>query len=357
MANYLSYFLQILVWSIGPLLAFGCAVSLCRMLFTLLLGEERFSHSVLTLALAPSTPIRVLGSAAMALLFGHKIHSIRFLDLHDAEGELGYVENSYHPLNPWALFGKLFYAILPAFLTLLVVFLVLLGCFGDALPNFMRASIALAHQGGALYEYPALIGEFLGSLFAADGAFLLLRLLGALLILFLCMGAFVSVLELIGCFIGSGIYVFACAIFALALMLFDARVERLFFASLHAYASVFVGVYVVVLIGVLLLLALAATALAVRLLVERRAKQGRIVFEEATTQKKPRKARAERGENKKPKPKNTRRLVKRAHPDGFTVYEYEVGEDEVIDLTDTPVDEAKEEPKEEIPVQDNGEPS
>ena len=233
MANYLSYFLQILVWSIGPLLAFGCAVSLCRMLFTLLLGEERFSRSILTLALAPSTPVRVLGSAAMALLFGHKIHSIRFLDLHDAEGELGYVENSYHPLNPWALFGKLFYTIVPAFLTLLVVFLVLLGCFGDALPNFMRASIELAHQGGAFYEYPALVGEFLGSLFAAEGALLLLRLLGVLLILFLCMGAFVSVLELIGCFVGSGIYVFGCAIFALALLLFDARVERLFFATVN----------------------------------------------------------------------------------------------------------------------------
>ncbi len=343
MANYLSCFLQILLWSIGPLVVCGCAVYVCRMLFAYLLGEERLARSVLTFALAPSTPIRVLGSAAMALLFGHKIHSIRFLDLHDAEGELGYVENSYHPLNPVALLGKLFYAIVPAALTLLVVFLVILACFGQSLPDLMREAIALAHEGGAFYEYPALVGKFLGSLFAADGWWLVLRLFGAVLILLLCMGAFVSVFDLFGCLVGTGIYVFLTALFTLALMLFDARVERLFMASLHAYAATFVGVYAVVLIGALLLVLAAAIAFFVRLFLERYADGGHVVFDEDVPEK-PKKPRAPRRENQRPTPKTTRRRVKRTHPDGFTVYEYEVGADEVIDLTDMPQgDENKEE--------------
>lgn len=353
MANYLSCFWQILLWSIGPLLLCGVAVYVCRTLFTYLSGEERLSRGVLTLALAPSTPIRVLGSAAMAWLFGHKIHAIRFLDLHDAEGELGYVENSYHPLNPVALLGKLFYAVVPAALTLAVVFLVLLACFGQALPDFMRAAIKLAHEGGAFYEYPALVGDFLRALFVADGWWLVLRLLGAALILLLCMGAFVSVFDLLGCFIGTGIYVFLTALFTLALMLFDARAERLFMASLHAYAAVFVGVYAVVLIAAVLLLLGAAIAFFVRLFLERHAEGGRVVFDGDAAQK-PKKPRAARSERKQAAPKKdaARRPVKRVHPDGFTVYEYEVGEDEVIDLTDVPQSEENKEEQEQTAQQE-----
>ena len=347
MTNYLSCFWQILFFSIGPLLLCGVAVYVCRVLFTYLLGEERIARGVLTLTLAPSTPIRVLGSAAMALLFGHKIHSIRFLDLHDEKGELGYVENSYHPLNPVALFGKLFYAVAPAFLTLVAVFLVLLLCFGGALPTLMRDAIALAHEGAAFYEYPALIGSFLGSLFLAQGWWLVLRLVGAVAILLLCMGAFVSVFDLLGCFIATGMYAFLTALFTLALMLFDARAERLFMASLHAYATVFVGVCSVVLIGALLLVLGAAIAFGVRLLMARYAQGEEVITFEEEAPKKARKPRPAPQRNEMPKPKMVRRQVKRVHPDGFTVYEYEVGAEEVVDLTDVPQENSEEQPQQE----------
>lgn len=346
MANYLSCFWQILLWSIGPLLLCGMAVYVCRMLFTYLLGEERIARGVLKLTLAPSTPIRVLGSAAMALLFSHKIHSIRFLDLKNDEGELGYVENSYHPFNPVALFGKLFYAIAPAFLVLVSVFLLLLACFGTSLPTLMRDAIALAHEGAGFYEYPALIGKFLASLFAVDGWWLVLRLVGAVAILLLAMGAFVSVFDLLGCMIGTGIYVFFTALFTLALMLFDARAERLFMASLHAYATTFVGVYAVVLIAALLLVLFAAIALLVRLLMARYAKDGHVVFDE-DAQRKPKKPRQAPRKNEMPKSKTMRRQVKRVHPDGFTVYEYEVSAEEVVDLTDVPQENSEEQPQQE----------
>ncbi len=325
MANYLSCLLQILLLVCGPLAVLGCAVYLLRTLFTYLVGHEQLGRRMLVLALAPSTPVRVLGGAAMAILFGHRIDDICFLNVRDPDGELGFVENSYHPLNPVAQLGKLFLALVPALLSVFAVFLVFLVCFGSVMPDFMREVMDISYAQGGFAEYAGAVGRMLGAMFAASGWRLVLRLFGAVLIVALSMGAFVSVSELVGAFFGSVIFGGIGVLFTAFLMLFDMRAQRLFIGGLHAYVAILSGIYAVILAAALLLLLLGVVLFLVRTLTDRTRERARVTFEESDGEKKKEEA------SKKKEKKTERKPVRRIHPDGFTVYEYDVVEETPVD--------------------------
>lgn len=333
MANYLSCLLQVLLLVCGPLAVLGCAVYLLRTLFTYLVGHENLGRRMLVLALAPSTPVRVVGGAAMAILFGHRIDDICFLNVRDPDGELGFVENSYHPLNPIAQLGKLFLALVPALLCAFAVFLVFLVCFGSVMPDFIREVMDISYAQGDFAAYAGAVGRMLGAMFAASGWRLVLRLFGAVLIVALSMGAFVSSTELVGAFFGSMIFGGIGVLFTAFLMLFDMRAQRLFIGGLHAYTAILSGVYAVILIASLLLVLIGVVLFLVRTLTDRTRERARVTFEES-----------DGGEEKKEAPKKKekkteRKPVKRVHPDGFTVYEYDIVEE-------TPVNEPTAEPAE-----------
>ncbi len=319
MANYLSCLLQILLLVCGPLAVLGCAVYLLRTLFTYLVGHESIGRRMLVLALAPSTPIRVLGGAAMSILFGHSIDDICFLNVRDPDGELGFVENSYNPFNPIAQLGKLFLALVPALLSAFAVFLVFLLCFGNVMPDFIREVMDVSYAQGGFDEYAGAVGHMLGEMFAANGWRLVLRLFGALLIVALSMGAFVSSAELVGAFFGSMILGGFGILFTAFLMLFDLRAQRLFIGGLHVYVAVLSGVYAVILIASLLLLLFGVILFLVRTLTDRTRERARVTFEEDEGKEEKKEAPKEKKTERKP--------VKRMHPDGFAVYEYDVVEE------------------------------
>ena len=327
MANYLSCLIQILLLVCGPLAVLGCAVYVLRTLFTYLVGHESIGRRMLVLALAPSTPVRVLGGAAMAILFGHTIDDICFLNVRDPDGELGFVENSYHPFNPVAQLGKLFLALVPALLSAFAVFLVFLLCFGNVMPDFMREVMDISYAQGGFGAYAGAVGRMMGAMFAASGWRLVLRLFGAVLIVALSMGAFVSVSELVGAIFGSMIFGGMGVLFTAFLMLFDTRAQRLFISGLHAYAAVLSGVYAVILAAALLLVLLGALLFLVRTLTDRTRERARVTFEESEEEQGKKQA------PKKKEKKTERKPVKRVHPDGFTVYEYDVVEETPVEET------------------------
>ena len=329
MANYLSCLLEILLLVFGPLAVLGCAVYFLRTLFTYLVGHESIGRRMLVLALAPSTPVRVLGGAAMAILFGHSIDDICFLNMRDPDGELGFVENSYNPLSPVAQLGKLFMALVPAFLSALAVFLVFLLCFGNVMPDFMREVVDISYAQGGFAEYADAVCRMLGAMFKAGGWQLVVRLFGALLIISLSMGAFVSSAELVGAFFGSLIWGGFGVLFTAFLMLFDLRAQRLFIGGLHAYVAILSGVYAVILIASLLLVLLGVALFLVRTLTDRTRERARVTFEEDEGKE------ARNGAAKKKEKKTERKPVKRMHPDGFTVYEYDVVEEVPVDESAT----------------------
>ena len=350
MANYFSCLVQILLLVCGPLALFGCAVYLLRTLFTYLVGHEHLGRKMLVFAFAPSTPIRVLGACAMAILFGHTISDVCFLNVRDPDGELGFVENSYNPRNPVAQLGKTFLALVPAFLSAVAVFAVLLVCFGNVLPDFMREVVDISYARGGLTAYAGAVGRMLAALFAASGWHLVLRLFGAALILVLSMGAFVSITELMQSYYGMLILGGIGTLFTAFLMLFDMRAQRLFIGRLHAYTAVLSGVYAVILIASLLLLLMGVSLFLFRVMTDKADERDAVSFEDEDEKKKKSapKASAQEAPKKAPQKKEQpearveRKPVKRVHPDGFTVYEYDV-----LEETQEEAEKAAQEPQKE----------
>ncbi|MCZ9311024.1 hypothetical protein PAF15_03420 [Weissella koreensis] len=59
--------------------------------------------------------VHELSHAVVAIIFGHKIKSISFLQPADAQGTLGYVEHTYDPHNWYQTLGNFFIGIAPIF--------------------------------------------------------------------------------------------------------------------------------------------------------------------------------------------------------------------------------------------------
>ena len=233
MGTFLSCFLQVLLLTCGPSLIFAVALSFCRALFVLLAGEEH--RRFLLVALAPSTPLRELGHALFAVLFFHRVTEARFLDLHDPDGELGYVEHSYNPRNPVAVLGNFFYAVGPIVIGLFAVYSVYWICFGRVMVDFRAELAAIAEAGGGFADYFRASLTLPGAMFRADVA-IPLKILGAVLLLLLCMGLFVSVRDLLDSLTGFGIYAGLAAVAAAVLSLFDGRIRGAAIDGLRAFA-------------------------------------------------------------------------------------------------------------------------
>lgn len=263
MGNLLSCFFQILFLTCVPLFAFGLAVFFCRWLFISLVGTED-GRPLLVGCFALSTPLRELGHAIMAVLFMHRITDACFLNVHDANGELGFIEHSYHPRNPVAILGNFFYAIGPLAVGLFSVWAVLLLCFGDVMSDFAATVAALGESAGVL-DYlrvslsllPAMVG-------AKTGAFL--KVLGGVLLLLLCMGIFVSLAEAVQALGGFLIYAGLVFVFSAVLSLFDPRLQRILLDGLRGFATGVTALFLVVLLAVGALLAIGCICFLLRTL-------------------------------------------------------------------------------------------
>ncbi len=254
MEQFLSSFMQIVFFLCGPLVVFGLAVFFCRALFVALVGDSTFGRRLLLFAFTLSTPLRELGHAFMAVLFFHSVEDIKLLDVHAPDGELGFVEHSYNPKNPVALLGNFFYALGPLCFGLAAVYLVFLVCFGNAMPDLIAKTALLAESGGDFGEYFGAAAGLLPTMFEGGGVGIIAKIVGVLLLLLLCMGAFVSVYELTDAFSGFVIFCGITAAFSAILMLFDARVQRLVLGALRGFAAVVTALNLVLLLAVAALL-------------------------------------------------------------------------------------------------------
>ena len=255
-AALISTFFESLLLSCGPLIVLGVAVYFCRALFLFLLGREH-GHRLQLAFLAPSTPLREVAHALSAILFFHSVTEVGFLNLHDPDGEIGFVEHSYHPRNPLAQLGNFVYALAPLALELFLVYLLLITCFGGVMTTLSAELAALTAAGSGIGAYLAVAFSLLPAMLRA-AAPLWLKLLGFAALAFLCMGIFVSLNELIEGLLGFLIYAGAVLVFTAVLMLFDTRVQRILLGGLRSFATTVTALGVVVLTVVAALVALAA---------------------------------------------------------------------------------------------------
>ena len=126
MAQFLSYFAQLLLYSLVPFAAFGLLIFCCQRLFCLFVTPRNGKPLLLAVS-ALSVPVRVAGQAVACFLFAHRIEDICFFDPNAEDGEFGYLDHSYNPKNPLAVVGNFFFAIGPIVMGLFAVLVVALS--------------------------------------------------------------------------------------------------------------------------------------------------------------------------------------------------------------------------------------
>ena len=245
--TFIECFLEIVGLSCLPLLLIGLAVWACRELFCFFVGNNSGRPLVKALSVL-STPLREAGHVMMAVIFWHRVEDMQLLNLNDPDGEFGFVEHSYNPRNPVALLGNFFYALGPAVLGLLLVFLIFLTCFHGVLPSYFEEVKALGEAGAGIGGYLKAVLLILPQMFTAGDAGVIPRIIGCALLLLICFGIHISPAEIFEAV--SGILIFGVLALAASgvMMLFDDRVMRIALSGFRSFSTVVTALYMVVLI-------------------------------------------------------------------------------------------------------------
>ena len=247
MEEFVPYFLQILLLLTVPPLLFGVVASFCHGAFFSLVGYGRCRGVALLFHLL-ITPMREFAHLVACILTMHHVADFRLLNLYDPDGEIGFVEHSYSRRNPLALFGNFLFAVLPAALGLFLVFVVVLCCFGSSFGEFSSALSAMGESGASFGEYAGLAFGFVASMFrdATSGVFL--KILGAVLLLILSIGTFISLQDLADSI--SGIVIFGIILFSFAgitAVACDDRTRRLILSGVRTFSVSVCALFAVVL--------------------------------------------------------------------------------------------------------------
>ncbi|MBE6629577.1 MAG: hypothetical protein E7624_01850 [Ruminococcaceae bacterium] len=260
--QFLILLAQILFLGTVPVLFFGLILWLIRHMIIFLLGGP-VGRKVQKFLFACTAPVRAAGHVMAAVLFWHRVERVRFLRWNAPDGELAFVEHSYHPRNPVALLGNFFYALTPAFLSLALTLAVFLLCF-DGVTQGLVETVSALEGSGSFVDYARAAWGLLPAMFSSMKEHAALKILGALLLLLLSMGAFVSLRELVDAFTGILLYVGAALLCCGVLFLLDARVRRVALGALRAFATGVTALFLPLLLAALALLAFAAIFYLVR---------------------------------------------------------------------------------------------
>ncbi|MBQ8356635.1 MAG: hypothetical protein IJX39_02380 [Clostridia bacterium] len=247
MGTFLSSFIEMIFLSCLPPVLFGLAVWGCRQLYCWFVGDDSGRPLILA-ASALSTPVRELGHAMMAILSFHRIEDMCLLNLHDPDGELGFVEHSYTPRNPLAVLGNFLYALGPVVTGLGAILLIFLICFNGVLPPFFGEVAALGEQGAGFKEYALTALSLIPDMFGAGEANVWGRIIGCVLLLAVCLGVHITPAELTDALSGFLIFSLLLAFSVGVLMLFDDRVMRIALSGFRTYATAVTALFLVTLL-------------------------------------------------------------------------------------------------------------
>lgn len=262
MGSFGVLYLQMLFFSVGPLLLFGLLVWFARQVFIQLVGT-REGRPVLLSLFALSTPLREAAHVLASVLFFQRVEEVRFLDLRAPDGELGFTERSYNPRNYFAKFGNFAYALAPVMLGLLAVLCIYLTFFGGVMEQFFLDLSALG-EGGTLGDYLRLAVGLVPAMFVSGEVNLFAKIAGVLLLLFLCMGVFVSLPDLLDALFGMSVYAAALLLPTALLLLFDARIQHIATEGLRAFATGVLALFLPILLALAVLLAFGGVFFLVR---------------------------------------------------------------------------------------------
>lgn len=105
---------------IGLVYLVGYVISLINSLFYKVTGYSKFAIYATGFI---GTPVHELSHLAMCLVFLHKINEVKFFQINDKDGVLGYVNHSWNPKNIYQQIGNYFIGIAPIVVGTLIIFL------------------------------------------------------------------------------------------------------------------------------------------------------------------------------------------------------------------------------------------
>lgn len=263
--TFLEYYLQILIFTAALPVGLGIVVYFCNKAFCSLVGN-RLARSVLFGLHVVITPIREFAHLVACIITFHHVSDFCLLNLHDPEGEIGFVEHSYNPKNPIALLGNFLFALLPAALGLFLTFVVVLCCFGGVFADFSASVSALVEEGAGLSAYAGLVLNFFPAMLGDGAVDVPLKIVGCLVLLLLSLGVYVSLDDFFGGLSGAVVYAVLALVLAALTALFDARTRRLVLTATRTFAASVTALYLVVLIFALVALAIGLVIFLIRTL-------------------------------------------------------------------------------------------
>ena len=267
MGSVLSTFAGILLLTLLPPLLLGIAVWLCQRLFCVLVGEKS-GRPLLLAASVLSTPLREAAHALGCVLSFHRVEEVCFFCADDPDGEFGFVEHSYNPRNPVALFGNLVYAVAPVALGLFAVMVIFLSCFRGVIGPFLDQIALLGEAGAGFGAYAHTTLSLIPAIFSEGSAGVFSKIVGCLLLLLIALGIHVAPRDILDAFSGLLIYTGLSAVAAFVLALFDDRIIALAMARLRGFAATVTALFAVVLLAAACLLVIAGVCFVIRTLLD-----------------------------------------------------------------------------------------
>ena len=261
--SFFEYYLQILLFTAAVPLGFGLIVWLCNRLFGALVGTG-LGRPVLLGLHAVITPLREFAHLVAAFVTFHRIGDFCLLNLHDPEGELGFVEHSYNRKNPIAVFGNYLFAIFPAALGVLLSVLVVTVCFHGAFSDLASGVAGLVESNAGVGAYAELAFGFLPAMFRDSTSGIFAKIVGALLLLLTSLGIYVSLDDLKSATTGMFYYCVVALAFAGVTTLFDSRAKNLILLAFRTFNTGVVAIFTVILVFALAALVLGFLVFLVR---------------------------------------------------------------------------------------------
>ena len=244
MQLFLVCFAQIVLYTLGVMLACGLAVEVCYRLFFLLIGR-RAGRFFLFMTSWLGTPLHELGHAMMCVLFAHRIEFIRLFPTRAGDAM---VEHSYNKRNPYAAFGNLWIGLGPIFSGLAVIIAVLYFVYPVSMQAF-GASLRLLLEGkGQVGDLLPAIGGVIRGLFLEQTRVLWVRILSLFVLFSVALHVRVSTADIRGMLIGVPGYMLLSVLLALIAILMGEETVRLLAIGLQSVAYVLILLFSLILL-------------------------------------------------------------------------------------------------------------
>ena len=205
MADFLSYFGQVMLYTVGALIGSGILIYIIDFFYTVLICES-IGYKYLILSSYIGTPIHELGHAIMCLIFAHQITDIAFYNNNDEDRTLGYVKHTYNSKNFYQQVGNFFIGLGPIFSGFLVITLVLVLFFREPTLVFFDTSFQSVVNGEPLWNI--ILNSFkLIPILIFSKTHIALKILALIIILSVSLHVNLSLQDIKSSFLGFMFYV------------------------------------------------------------------------------------------------------------------------------------------------------